>query len=262
MSAKPTYSAPAAFAASAAAPPRAKTRTRTVLPLPWGNGTVPRTIWSDCFGSTPRRNARSIVSLNFAFGNFARTPTASFNGYVFFASTTSSAFLNRLLGILLCAVHASFWLSRDCVFNLTDNFNSHAARGSRNDAERRFFVRRVHVLGLHLDDVQNLFARHFADFVLVRHFRAGGDASRFFQQNGRRRRLGNERERLVLINGDDEGNHESGVVFCRRVKFFAERHDVDAVLTERRADGRRGICLTCGNLQFNVSSNLLCHKIN
>src|SRR5271154_1413373 len=182
MSSKPTFSAPADLAASAALP-LAKTRTRTVLPLPCGSGTVPRTIWSDCFGSTPRRNARSIVSLNFAFGNFARTPTASLSGYAFFASTTSSAFLNRLLGILFGAVHASFWLSRDYIFNLTDNFNSHAARRSRNDAERRFFVRRVHVLGLHLDDVQNLLARHLADFVLVRNFRTGGDARSFLQKN-------------------------------------------------------------------------------
>ena len=70
------------------------------------------TVWSDCLGSIPRRNARSIVSLNLALGNFARTPTASFNAYAFLASTTSRAFLNRLLGILLGAVHTSFWLSR------------------------------------------------------------------------------------------------------------------------------------------------------
>jgi len=32
------------------------------------------------------------------------------------------------------------------------------------------------------------------------------------------------------------------------------------VLTERRADGRRGIRLTSGDLQFDLSSNFLCHK--
>src|SRR4029077_8146839 len=112
---------PAALAASAAAPLLANTSTFTVLPLPCGSGTVPRTIWSDCFGFTPRRNARSIVSLNLAFGNLARTPTASFSGYVFFASTTSSAFLNRLLGILFGAVQASFLLSRGLVFKSTDH---------------------------------------------------------------------------------------------------------------------------------------------
>ncbi len=127
------------------------------------------TIWSDCFGSTPRRNARSMVSLNFAFGNFARTPTASFSGYAFLASTTSSAFLNRLLGICFwCGSCELLALPRLCFLYLTDNFNSHAARRAGNDAERGFFIGRVHVLGLHFDDVQNLFARHFADFVLVR----------------------------------------------------------------------------------------------
>src|SRR5205085_9780842 len=79
-SSKPTYSAPAALAASAAAPLLAKTSTFTVLPLPCGNGTVPRTIWSDCFGSTPKRNARSTVSLNFAFGNLVNTSTADLSG--------------------------------------------------------------------------------------------------------------------------------------------------------------------------------------
>src|SRR5450432_677618 len=205
MSAKPTYSAPAALAASAALPSRVKTRTRTVLPLPCGSGTVPRTIWSDCFGSTPRRNARSIVSLNFAFGNFARTPTASLSGYVFFASTTSSAFLNCLLGICFGAVHANQKILPRLFFILTDNFNSHAAGGAGDDPERRLFIRRVHVLGLHFHDVQYLLARHLADLVLVRHFGTGGDARGFFQKDRSRWRLGDERERLVLIDRDDDG---------------------------------------------------------
>src|SRR5262249_9453856 len=145
MSSKPTYSAPAALAASADGPALANTSTRTVLPLPCGSGTVPRTIWSDCFGSTPRRNARSTVSLNFAFGNFARTATASFNGYAFFPSTASNAFLYLLLGIYVCAVQTSFKLSRDCIFNLTDNFNSHAACRAGDDAECGFFLYSVQI---------------------------------------------------------------------------------------------------------------------
>ena len=83
----------------------------------------------------------------------------------------------------------------------------------------------------------------------------------FFSKDGSRRRLGDERERLVLINRDDHGNHEARVVLGHRVKFLAEAHDVDAVLTERRADGRRGIGLAGRNLQFNLSCNFLCHKI-
>ena len=65
---------------------------RLILPLPfikgqslaheilhnwWGNGVVPRTIWSPWAGSTPRRKDSSTVSSNLAFGNLLRTSTAS-----------------------------------------------------------------------------------------------------------------------------------------------------------------------------------------
>ena len=104
MSSKPTYSAPAALAASAAGPLLANTSTRTVLPLPCGSGTVPRTIWSDCFGSTPRRKARSTVSLNLALGNLARTSTAALSGYAFVAYPPVPA--------LFCIVCWAFYLLR------------------------------------------------------------------------------------------------------------------------------------------------------
>jgi hypothetical protein len=67
-SSKPTYSAPAARAASAAAPGLAKTSTRTVLPLPCGNGTVPRTIWSDCFGIHAEFERHVNRFVEFGFG--------------------------------------------------------------------------------------------------------------------------------------------------------------------------------------------------
>ena len=63
-SSPPTSSAPAAFAASAAAPV-ANTITRAVLPVPCGSETVPRIIWSALRGSTPSLNAASIVESNF-----------------------------------------------------------------------------------------------------------------------------------------------------------------------------------------------------
>ena len=53
-SSPPTSSAPAAFA-SWALSPWANTATRTILPVPCGSTTVPRTIWSAWRGSTPRR---------------------------------------------------------------------------------------------------------------------------------------------------------------------------------------------------------------
>jgi hypothetical protein len=67
MSSNPTRSAPASRAASAAGPV-ANTSTRTVLPVPCGSVTVPRTAWSLLVGSTPRRKAISAVASNFVVG--------------------------------------------------------------------------------------------------------------------------------------------------------------------------------------------------
>ena len=140
MSSNPTYSAPAALAASAAGPLLANTSTRTILPLPCGSGTVPRTIWSDCFGSTPSRKARSTVSLNFAFGKLGQ----HFDGGLqrirhSRLSTNSSAFLYRLLGIVLAFLYcgASEFVEAlpRLVVYLTDDFDPHAPGGSGHHPE-------------------------------------------------------------------------------------------------------------------------------
>src|SRR5260370_306520 len=65
MSSPPTKSAPASCA-SRIFSPLAITSTRLDLPRPLGNTTVPRTIWLECFGSTPRLITNSTVSSNFA----------------------------------------------------------------------------------------------------------------------------------------------------------------------------------------------------
>ena len=81
----------------------------------------------------------------------------------------------------------------------------------------------------------------------------------FFKQNRRGRRLGDEGEGLVLVDGDDDRKDVAGLLLRGGVKFLAERHDVDALRTERGADGRRGIRLPGGNLQFDVSDDFFCH---
>ena len=79
-SSAPITSAPASRA-SRSFSPLAKTATRTVLPMPCGSTTAPRTIWSACLGSTPRRNERSTDSSNFAAGMLLRSATASSSEY-------------------------------------------------------------------------------------------------------------------------------------------------------------------------------------
>ena len=44
------------------------------------------------------------------------------------------------------------------------------------------------------------------------------------------------------------------------VEFLGERSDVDAVLTERGANGGCGSCFACRDLQLNVTGDLLCHE--
>ena len=86
-SSSPTISAPA-FLASVAFGPLAKTATRKVLPVPAGNVTAPRTIWSDCFGSTPKCTEISTVSSNLAVAPAFITAMASSKSYTFFSTAS------------------------------------------------------------------------------------------------------------------------------------------------------------------------------
>ncbi len=77
-SSKPTMSAPAFFAFSALAP-WVNTATRTVLPVPRGSTTLPRTTWSDFFASMPRFTATSTDSSNLAVAVFFTSSSACFS---------------------------------------------------------------------------------------------------------------------------------------------------------------------------------------
>ena len=72
-------SAPAAVAFSAFSP-WANTATRTVLPIPCGRATDPRTFWSLCRGSIPRFVETSTVWLNFVVPNVLSCLMASASG--------------------------------------------------------------------------------------------------------------------------------------------------------------------------------------
>ena len=69
ISSPPMKSAPAS-GASFCLSASAMTSTVFDLPSPCGSTTVPRTIWSAYFGSTPRRNAISTVSSNLVYLTF------------------------------------------------------------------------------------------------------------------------------------------------------------------------------------------------
>src|SRR5690606_26524300 len=86
------------------------------------------------------------------------------------------------------------------------------------------------------------------------------DLGGFLQIPGRRRRLGDEGEALVLVDGDHRRQGRTLAEGLRPgVELLAEAHDVDAALTKRRADGRRRGRSAGGHLQLDVAENLLGH---
>ena len=90
MYSTPTASAPAA-SASLAFSPWAIARTRIFLPVPAGRLTVPRTTWSACLGSTPRRTAMSTDSSNLADAVAFTFSTASRGPYSVRGSSVATA---------------------------------------------------------------------------------------------------------------------------------------------------------------------------
>src|SRR5829696_219493 len=285
-SSPPIMSAPAS-SASRIFSPCAMTSTRTVFPTPCGSTTVPRTSWSALRGSTPSHIVSSTVSSNL------RAVTAETSRT--FASPSSRLYLRpssifsraaryflpcfAIPNPLRCERSRSgFSLSRNDergvmndelkaalnssfrIHHSSFNRQTHVARRALDGLDGRFEVRRVQVLELEAGDLLDLVARDGADLLLVRLARALGDAGGLLQEVGRGRRLRLERERAVGEDRDDDRHLEVGVhLRGLRVEGLAELHDVDAVLAERRPDGRRGVRLPRRHLQLDVTSNLLCH---
>ena len=75
------------------------------------------------------------------------------------------------------------------------------------------------------------------------------------------RGLGDESERTIGIDRDHDGNDQAFLILRRGlgVERLAELHDIDALRTERGADGRRGGGLAGRDLELYVASNFLCH---
>src|SRR5688500_8300953 len=151
-SSKPTMSAPAALAFSALAP-CANTATRTVLPVPRGSTTLPRTTWSDFFASMPRFTATSTDSSNLAVAVFFTSSSAAFISYVLVRSARPTIFWARLeILAMLDALH----------------FDAHAAGAAGDGAHGRIEVGRGEVRGLRLGDLLGLGAGELPDLVGVR----------------------------------------------------------------------------------------------
>src|SRR5439155_22627292 len=137
------------------------------------------------------------------------------------------------------------------------DLHAHAARRAGDDLRRLVDVARVQVLQLRLGDLAHLRPREPADLAAVGLGGALLEAEGLLDQDGRRRRLGDEGERAVLVDRD-LGRRDAALLLRRLgVERLAELHDVDAVLAERRADRWSRVRLTAGDLELDQCQDLL-----
>jgi hypothetical protein len=108
----------------------------------------------------------------------------------------------------------------------------------------------VEVRKLLLGDRAYLLGGDRAHLRAVRLARALLDPDRLADQHRGRRRLGDERERAILEDGDLDRDRRAHVARRLRVERLDELHDVDAVLAQGRAHGRRGRGLPAGRLEL------------
>ena len=95
----------------------------------------------------------------------------------------------------------------------------------------------------------------FGSFEPAPGFLPVGEAGGLLEEHADGRRLQDEGEGAVGVDRDHHGDDH---VPARGlgVELLAEAHDVDAVLTERGADGRRRVRLAGGELQLDVTGDL------
>src|SRR6516164_5235852 len=240
-SSEPTKSAPAARASSARSPV-AKTSTRAVLPVPLGRFTVPRTIWSALRGSTPSRSATSTVGSNLAGEVFLASATASAGLYRRVRSICSAAERYALLRFMVSPSVRRSWSAgrRGPCHGWWSALDGDPHRPGRpgDDLLRRLHRGGVEVRHLGLRDLPDLRGGDRADLGRVRRGAALGHPGGLLDQLGGRRRLGDERERPVLVDGDLHRDDVAALGLRRRVVLPAEVHDVDAVRAQRGAHRR------------------------
>src|SRR3954447_2283425 len=135
--------------------------------------------------------------------------------------------------------------------------DAHGTRGAGDDLRGRVDVVGVEVGHLALGDLPDLRLADRSDLGRVRLARALLDTGRLEDQPSRRRSLGDERERAVLVDGDLDRYDVAALGLGRGVVLLAELHDVDAVLAQRRPDRRGGGGGTGVDLELDEAGDLL-----
>src|SRR5262249_38220826 len=143
---------------------------------------------------------------------------------------------------------------------LLHHLEAHRARRARDHAGGALEVLRIEVLHLLLRDLAHLFHGDLAHEALARRLRALLDARGLLEEITRGRSLRDEGEAAVGIGRDHHGDRHAGLeALGLRVERLAELHDVEAALTQRRADRGRRVRLPGGHLELDVSDYLLRH---
>src|SRR4051812_42299246 len=143
---------------------------------------------------------------------------------------------------------------------LARDVDAHGSGGAFNDLGGSVDVVGGEVGHLDRRDLANLVARHAADRLLLRGARALVDPGGLAEQVRGRRRLEDEGERAVLVDGDLGRDDLPGLVGGLLVVALGELDDVDAVWSQRGADRRRRRGLAGGQLERQDDADLLCHE--
>src|SRR5690606_1747616 len=140
------------------------------------------------------------------------------------------------------------------------DLDAHGAGGAGDDLLGGFQTVGVQVGKLGLRDLTDLVAGDGAGDAAARVGGALLQAGGLEDQRGRRRRLGDEAEGAVLVDGDLYGDDVAALGLRGSVVLLAEVHDVDAVRTECGTDGRRRGGLASGKLDLHQSRELLLRR--
>src|SRR3989338_1384107 len=138
--------------------------------------------------------------------------------------------------------------------------DTHAARASRNGAHGGVHIGSRQIRHLGCCDFFRLLAGQLAHLVGVWRLAALLNTCGLLDQNGCGRSLHDEGETLVRERGNHYRDRQTGLdTLGLRVKRLAEFHDIQATLTQCRADRWTWICLASRHLQLDIADYFLCH---
>src|SRR5450830_1482698 len=185
-------------------------------------------------------------SSNLAVANSFTRVMASFRAYSLLLSTLPC----RAFAFLVSLVITDPPPSRHGACGTSDGTNSGINAGS------------VHVLHLGLGDFFELSTSDLANLVAMRTSRALVQLDGLLDQSRRGRRLDDEGEALVSERGEDHGQRQTRLnTLGLGVERLAELHDVQAALTQCRADRGGRVGLASWHLQLHKTDDFFRHAL-